>query len=282
MSPIPDPGAPSGTFAALERTQPTPALFSFGRGDEGADGFLRGAVIDGDPVFITADVLRLLDLNRSSVALLDDDEKGVHTLDTPGGRQEHSVITESGLYSLVLRSRKPEAKAIKRWITHDVLPAIRKTGTYSRYPAAPQHLPSKKELAQWVVEAEERAEAAEAKVRELHGPASAWNELAEAQGDYSVADAAKVLSRDPSITTGERRLFRSMQHFGWIYREGGRWRAYQRRVDDGRLVEKVGRPYLRNDVMQAGEPTVRITPKGLESLQKLLGGSGQLELMAAI
>ena len=62
---------------------------------------------------------------------VDDDEKGVGSIDTPGGPQEMSTVNEPGLYSLVLRSRKPEAKEFKRWLTHEVLPQIRKTGRYS-------------------------------------------------------------------------------------------------------------------------------------------------------
>lgn len=62
----------------------------------------------------------------SSLAALDEDEKGVHTMDTLGGNQEMTVISEPGLYSLILRSRKPEAKAFKRWVTSEVLPSIRK------------------------------------------------------------------------------------------------------------------------------------------------------------
>lgn len=64
------------------------------------------------------------------IAALDDDEKGIDSIDTPGGRQEMSTVSEPGLYSLILRSRKPEAKRFKRWITHEVLPSIRRTGGY--------------------------------------------------------------------------------------------------------------------------------------------------------
>lgn len=124
---IPDPGRESGYFGALERTKPSTLSFRFD--DETA---VRVVMIDGEPWFVTAHVLALLDLNRSSAATLDDDEKGVHTVDTLGGPQQVSVISESGLYSLILRSRKTEAKAIKRWVTHEVLPSIRRTGSYSR------------------------------------------------------------------------------------------------------------------------------------------------------
>lgn len=69
---------------------------------------------------------------RDSIANLDDDEKGVGITDTLGGQQSLAIINEAGLYSLILRSRKPEAKAFKRWITHEVLPQIRKTGGYGQ------------------------------------------------------------------------------------------------------------------------------------------------------
>ena len=68
--------------------------------------------------------------SRDAVASLDDDEKGVGIIDTPGGKQEMSIVSEPGLYSLILRSRKPEAKAFKRGVTHDILPSIRRSGGY--------------------------------------------------------------------------------------------------------------------------------------------------------
>ena len=89
-------------------------------------------MLEGEPWFVAADVCRALGLgnSRQTLSYLDDDEKGVITSDTLGGKQEMSTINEPGLYSLILRSRKPEAKAFKRWITHEVIPAIRKTGGY--------------------------------------------------------------------------------------------------------------------------------------------------------
>lgn len=95
-------------------------------------GKVRVVGHDGDPWFVAKDVCECLELGnpRSSLALLDEDEKGVHSVDTPGGKQEMTIVSEPGLYSLILRSRKPEAKAFKRWVTHDILPSIRKTGGY--------------------------------------------------------------------------------------------------------------------------------------------------------
>ena len=93
---------------------------------------VRSILIDGEPWFVAADVCKALELEKTNRALsrLDDDEKGAHSVSTPGGRQRMSIISESGLYSLILGSRKPEARAFKRWITHEVIPSIRKHGAY--------------------------------------------------------------------------------------------------------------------------------------------------------
>ena len=87
----------------------------------------------GQPWFVAADVCAALELpdTHKAISRLDDDEKGRNSIPTPGGQQDMSVVNESGLYNLVLGSRKPEAKRFKRWITHEVLPSIRKTGTYA-------------------------------------------------------------------------------------------------------------------------------------------------------
>lgn len=87
---------------------------------------------DGTPWFVAADVARVLDIQniRQNLNELDDDEKDVCNTYTPGGQQEMRVINESGLYNLIFRSRKPEAKRFRKWVTGEVLPAIRKTGSY--------------------------------------------------------------------------------------------------------------------------------------------------------
>lgn len=88
---------------------------------------------DGQPWFVASDVCRVLGIARpeKAYARLDEDERGALSVGTPGGNQEMVVINESGLYSLIFSSRKDEAKRFKRWVTHDVLPTIRRTGGYS-------------------------------------------------------------------------------------------------------------------------------------------------------
>ena len=95
---------------------------------------VRTTQINGEPWFVATDVTDAIGIDRTQTRRLDDDEKGVYSIHTPSGDQEMLVINESGLYSLILRSRKPEAKRFKRWVTHEVLPAIRKTGRYESQP----------------------------------------------------------------------------------------------------------------------------------------------------
>ena len=97
-----------------------------------AFGKVRTLNLNGEPWFVAADVCKALELGNPSMTVerLDDDEKGISTIDTLGGKQRMAIINEPGLYSLVITSRKPEAKAFKRWITHEVIPAIRKHGVY--------------------------------------------------------------------------------------------------------------------------------------------------------
>ena len=105
---------------------------------------VRTVMIDGEPWFVAADVCRVLEFNEVHVAMrgLDEDEKDRYIIPTLGGAQDSWVISEAGLYSLILRSRKAEAKRFKRWVTHEVLPTIRKTGSYGRHPVQPQfHIP---------------------------------------------------------------------------------------------------------------------------------------------
>lgn len=91
---------------------------------------------DGSVWFVTKDVCQAIGVrnSRQAAAMLDADERGVFLTDTPGGKQEFASVSESGLYALIMNSRKPEAKNFRKWVTSEVLPTIRKTGTYSIAP----------------------------------------------------------------------------------------------------------------------------------------------------
>ena len=114
--------------------------------NENENASVRTKVIDGVPWFVGKDVCDLLGLvnSRKSLQALDEDEKGVTNCYTLGGNQNLTFINESGLYHLIFISRKPEAKAIRRWVTGTVLPSIRRTGSYSvsnELPESTNHLP---------------------------------------------------------------------------------------------------------------------------------------------
>ena len=111
---------------------------------------LRGFLRDGEPWFVAGDVAAALDYSvaKDMTRNLDDDEKGGQIVPTLGGDQEMTVINESGLYSAILKSRKPEAKAFKKWVTSEVLPSIRKTGSYTAPTAQPTAKPKQPRIKQ--------------------------------------------------------------------------------------------------------------------------------------
>lgn len=243
----------------------TPTLFTY------ADTPVRVLDVDGEPWFVAADIAKILGYAtaKDMTRRLDDEDKGGRSVPTLGGDQTMTTISEPGLYVAVLGSQVPGARDFKRWVTHEVLPTIRKTGTYQQ----PKTLAERSmELIQDL----------HAEVAALAPRASAWDTMAGAHGDYAVDEAAKILSRDPNITVGRARLFTHMSERGWIYRHGARnrWHAYQAQVDNGRLVQRMSAAFLnqRTGELEVPDPTIRITVKGLEALRASL--TPALELSA--
>ncbi|MFW9238823.1 phage antirepressor [Corynebacterium striatum] len=243
---------------------------------------VRVLVDDGEPRWVASDVAKVLDyrnapdMNRH----VDEDDKGVAKVRTPGGAQTMTVLNESGLYAAILRSSKPAAREFKRWVTHEVLPSIRKRGGYLTPEAAEQALTDP----DFIIRLATDLKAERAKVAELKPAADSWTYLAAPGGDYGVAGAAKVLSRDPEINIGRNKLFDFMAQLKWIFRTTGKrahWEAYQdKAINTGRLVHKLSSPFMneRTGEWEQPAPTIRITPKGLHELHRLLGGSDQIQL----
>ena len=258
-------------------TDSTGTLVPFNYGD----AQVRVVTIDGEPWFVLADLARVLEIAGVGrlASRLDEGVRQTHTLPTPGGSQSMTVVSEPGMYEVVIRSDKPEAAAFRRWITGTVLPEIRKTGGYSARPA----LTDDEIVAQALAITTHRVRELESVVEELTPDANAWRNLADADGNYGVADAAKILSQDPAISIGRNRLFDFMADRKWIYRYGGRrggWCAYQAQVDLGRLHERPATPFLnrKTGAYELPAPTIRITIKGLAELHRLLGASSELEV----
>lgn len=136
---------------------------------------VRIVLIDNEPWFVAVDICSILEHSNTSMALsrIDEDEKGISIVYTLGGEQSVNIINESGLYSLVLTSRKPEAKRFKKWITSEVLPAIRKTGSYSISLTPTQMLLKQCEL---MVEHERRLTVTEERVKRIEAKQQAFEE----------------------------------------------------------------------------------------------------------
>lgn len=223
----------------------------------------------GEPWFVAADVARILgyrearDLTRG----LDNDEKGPQIVRTPGGEQSMTTVTEAGLYSAIMRSRVEAAKPFRRWITHEVLPVIRKTGSYSTAPA----LTGPQLMAAALIEAQATMAQQTERLAIATPKAEAFDAFLSTTGDYSVNEAAKILSRHHDILTGERRLRTWMESNGWIYRQQGQPRAYQRRLEAKTLAEKAQFHYHpETGERVADTPQVRVTARGIEALAKAL------------
>lgn len=175
---------------------------------------VRTVVVNGEPHFVAADVCAILEVGNVTVALsrLDSDEfSSTEVTDSTGRAQQTKIITESGLYSLVLGSRKPEAKAFKRWITHEVLPALRREGRYEvaadsdeatlmLASRVTQLITQKRELAAQVAEQSQQLEEARPKV-------AFFDAVTDSTDATDIGSAAKVLN----LGVGRTKLFQFLR-----------------------------------------------------------------------
>lgn len=230
---------------------------------------VRTVLIQGEAWFVAADVCRVLEISNSRDAVARLDEDGVGTadiIDKLGRPQSPTILSEAALYELAFQSRKPEARGFRRWVTAEVIPTIRRTGSYT-VPESPEQL-----MARAVLQAQELIAQRDAQVAELTPRAEAWDELASAEGDYSVGDAAKMLAR-AGVETGPQRLFDQLRNVGWIFRaHDGKWRAYASAVDAGYLAERPqSHHHPRSGDLVIDAPQVRVTIRGIERLRVRLG-----------
>lgn len=171
--------------------------------------------------WVLRDVCNVLKINNTAdvAARLDDDEKGIAVIDTPGGKQEMLIINEPGLYNAIFRSAKPEAKDFKRWVTHEVLPTLRRTGSYSMQtsqPMTPAQLLAAQaqvlvEMEQRMTQVQEQTQALEAKVD------TAIRAFARPAQDHWTADTDKAIkelcdARHLSVTATKGRMYAELEH----------------------------------------------------------------------
>lgn len=194
-------------------------------------GDVRTVTINGDPWFVGKDVAAALGFTNPRDAIsthVFDEDKGVESIDTLGGKQKMTVINESGLYALVFGSRLKSAQRFKHWVTSEVLPAIRRTGGY-QVPA----LQGKELLALAVLEAQKTIDEQSKAIERMKPKVIFANAVETSHTSILIGDLAKLL-RQNGVDTGQKRLFEQLRNEGYLMKTGSsRNMPTQRYVADG-------------------------------------------------
>lgn len=225
----------------------------------------------GEPWFVAKDACDILGIDTNHLReALDDDEitnlRNSEVWNQPG--RAPLIISEPGLYKLIMRSRKPEAKEFQRWVTHEVLPQIRKTGGYiptSESDSDEDIMARAVLVAQKTIERKNQQIAEQqTRIDELQPKASMWDNFVDIPDVLSVGNSAKLLS-NLGRPIGRKTLFSWLEHNGWVFRENGHWSARQNRIDAGHLVMVPPKTHgtHRDGTTFSFAPTVKITRKGL-------------------
>lgn len=243
-------------------------------------GVIRAAEIDGEPWFVAKDVCDALDTETRDVRkILDSDEVstiaevGESNIDTihiggeQGGRSP-LIISEAGFYSLVLKSRKPEAKAFKRWVTHEVLPAIHRDGAYVATDGTEDDMLL---MARALKAADRSMKRKDAMIAELRPKALVADAVfAPSRTLYTVTEAARYMA---DIVPGVKRedLFDLLRSTGMMCRRGTA--PTRAGIDTGRMVAVADEFTDRDGERRAGEQRGKLTPKGVAfCIERLAAG----------
>lgn len=214
---------------------------------------------DGEPWWVLKDVCEVLGLSSPHKVFerLDDDEKGRNQIPTLGGEQEMTVVNESGLYNVILRSDKPEAKPFRKWVTSEVLPSIRKNGGYI---ANQENLTPEQIVANALIVAQNIISQKDKQIEQMKPKAEFFDAVADSRTAISMNEVSKVLGIKGY---GRNNLFEFLRNNGIL----DRWNVpYQRYIDCGwfRVIEQ---KYTRQ-----GEPCVTtktlVYQKGVDAIRK--------------
>ena len=221
-------------------------------------GSVRTVVINNEPYFVGNDVATILGYAepRSTVSKkVDAEDRGVAKLETPSGMQEMTVINESGLYALILGSKLESAKRFKHWVSSEVLPSIRKTGSYN--------LPKtyKEALVQLVAQVEENERLA-IENNEMKPKAEFFDAVADSKSAIQMADVSKVLAI-PGY--GRNNLFEFLRQAKVLDRYNV---PYQRYVDNGwfRVIEQ---KFMKNGEVNVSTKTL-VYQKGVDGIRRMI------------
>ena len=225
-------------------------------------GSIRALTIDNEPWFVASDIAKALGYRMASdmTRRLDEDEKGTRSMRTPSGEQDMTIITEAGMYSAILGSKLPEAKAFKRWVTHDVLPSIRAHGMYATPQTVEQMLNDPDTMIATLKALKAERQRTQALIEDnarLLPKATMYDVAIEAEGTMSITEAARYLSQhDKSIT--RKRLFALLRADCLICKQDNA--PTKTAIKRGYMVQMMT---TRADG-KANDPYARMTRKGLD------------------
>lgn len=239
---------------------------------------VRVVSIDGEPWFVLADLCKVLDLPQVSrvKARLDDALTQSNPIVDSFGRTQHAtIVSEAGMYEVVIRSDKPEAAAFRRWITTEVLPSIRKRGGYLTPEAAEKALTDPDFIIRLATELKiEQAKRQELEaLRKIEAPkAQAFDLWLSSNADYDIGSAARALAA-AGCDTGRNRLFGTLRDLDWAFKASEGWRYKQQHGPQGtnRLAVRLDFWQDQSTGERHGTTTLRITTKGINDLATKLG-----------
>ena len=228
---------------------------------------IRTVEIDGEPWLVGRDVARILGYANPNDALakhVDEEDKGVAKCDTPGGVQELAVINESGLYSLVLSSKLPNAKQFKHWVTAEVLPSIRKHGAYMTPETLEKALLNPDgmiKVLQALKEEQEKNKALASENEQMKPKALFADAVASADTSILIGDLAKLL-RQNGIMIGPKRLFAWMRDNDYLMKCGTSYNMPTQRSMELGIFEVKERTIQNPDGSARITRTTKVTGKG--------------------
>lgn len=222
---------------------------------------------DGEPWWVLSDVCKVLELSSPHKVAdrLEADEKGRNLIPTLGGMQEMTTVNESGLYAVILRSDKPQAKPFRRWVTSEVLPSIRKHGAYMTDQTLEQALTSPDfliQLATQLKEEKEHRKQLEAKVEQDKPKVLFADSVSASKSSILVGELAKILKQN-GVDTGQFRLFAWLRENGYlIKREGSDYNMPTQKSAEMGLFEVKQTIITHSDGHITTNKTPKVTGKG--------------------
>lgn len=229
---------------------------------------IRTVEKDGEPWWVLADVCKVLELttpSRVAERLEKDEVSQTHTIDRMGRTQKSTIINESGLYAVILRSDKPQAKPFRKWVTNEVLPSIRKHGAYMTDQTLEQALTSPDfliQLATQLKEEKEQRKQLEVKVEQDRPKVLFAESVSASKTSILVGELAKILKQN-GVDTGQTRLFAWMRENGYlIKRRGNDYNMPTQRAMEMKLFEVKETSVTRSDGHISVNKTPKVTGKG--------------------